>query len=49
MAFDMDAAMAEGSPTEGGESMDKENTEPASNADNVDMDGTFSYSNIMFG
>ncbi|KAJ1523327.1 hypothetical protein ONE63_001199 [Megalurothrips usitatus] len=42
-AFDMDAAMAEGSPTEAAESTDKENTEPTSNADNVDMDDLESF------
>lgn len=36
--FDVDAAMAEGSPTEGGDNTDKENTEPASYADNMDLD-----------
>ncbi|XP_034232275.1 eukaryotic translation initiation factor 2 subunit 2 isoform X1 [Thrips palmi] len=36
--FDVDAAMAEGSPTEAGDNTDKENTEPASYADNVDLD-----------
>lgn len=38
-AFDMDAAMAEGSPTDAADTTDKENTEPASNVDNMDMDG----------
>lgn len=36
--FDVDAAMAEGSPTEAGDNTDKENTEPASYADNMDLD-----------
>ena len=38
----MDAAMAEGSPTDAVDITDKENTEPASNVDNLDMDGRYS-------